>query len=403
MELKKELTDLLIDSLEELIKIGSNSSFWGATRANSDAILALTACLPEFDFYKLRSRCIERISNEANESNGFINWDEEIWDTSIAIMALSTNYESNKVKILKALNWIESKYITVSQSWNEEVWETLLALNAITYSRSKSLRNSESYKYFEGSINWINSLYNTPKKGILINWSSTALYLLFAVNSKKFELDDTNKTIIDGHIKSSCEQILKSNISLTEEVLWTSEAWSNGLVLWAISEAKCGTFEEDKFESIINWFRERINLPDTPVEDKAFACIGIFKYLEYLEIKESGENISPLKVKENLQSKLSKLINIRVKDFVPNPPLFDKSYHSNYYTINLNKRLANISFILFATFLLTYFSISASNNNDNISRWLSIIPILLGIFATVSQLANFEILPSKNKAKKNEE
>jgi len=122
-----------------------------------------------------------------------------------------------------------------------------------------------------------------------------------------------------------------------------------------------------------------------------------------LEIKESGENISPLKVKENLQSKLSKLINIRVKDFVPNPPLFDKSYHSNYYTINLNKRLANISFILFATFLLTYFSISASNNNDNISRWLSIIPILLGIFATVSQLANFEILPSKNKAKKNEE
>lgn len=403
MELRKELTDLLIDSLEELIEIGSNSSFWGATRANSDAILALTACLPEFDFYKLRSRCIDRISKEANEFNGFINWDEEIWDTSIAIMALSTDYESNKVKILKALNWIESKYITISQSWNEEVWETLLALNAITYSRSKSLSNNENYKYFEGSINWINSLYNTPKKGVLINWSSTALYLLFAINSKKFELDDTNKTIIDNHIKSSCEQILKSSINQTEEVLWTSETWSNGLVLWAISEAKYGTLEENKLESIINWFRERINLPDTPIEDRAFACIGLFKYLEYLEIIESGENISPLKIRENLHSKLSKLINIRIKDFVPNPPLFDKSYHSNYYTINLNQRLVNISFTLLVTFLLTYFSISASNNNDNISKWLSIIPILLGIFATVSQLTKFEILPTKNKDKKNEE
>ncbi len=402
MEHKKELTNLLVDSLEELIKLGSNVSFWGATRSNSDAVLALTICLPEFDFYKLRSRCIDRIIKDANETNGFLNWDEEIWDTSIAIMALSTDYENNKEGILKALKWIESKYITISQSWNEEVWETLLALNAITYSKYKPQKTSDNNLYFERSINWINSLYNTPKKGILINWSSTALYLLFAVNSKKFDLNNSNQTILNEHVKCSCEQILKSSIDASELALWTSEAWSNGLVLWSISEAKYGKLEEEKLERIINWFRDRLKLEETPIEDKAFACIGLFKYLEYLEILESGENINPLKSRENLQLKLSKLINTRVKDFVPNPPLFDKSYHSDYYTINLKKRVINISFILITTLLLTCFSLLASTNNYIISKWLSVIPILIGVFATVSQLANFEILSSKNKDKKNE-
>jgi hypothetical protein len=317
-------------------------------------------------------------------------------------MALSTDYENNKEEILKALKWIESKYITISQSWNEEVWETLLALNAITYSKYKPQKTSDNNLYFERSINWINSLYNTPKKGILINWSSTALYLLFAVNSKKFDLNNSNQTILNEHVKCSCEQILKSSIDASELALWTSEAWSNGLVLWSISEAKYGKLEEEKLERIINWFRDRLKLEETPIEDKAFACIGLFKYLEYLEILESGENINPLKSRENLQLKLSKLINTRVKDFVPNPPLFDKSYHSDYYTINLKKRVINISFILITTLLLTCFSLLASTNNYIISKWLSVIPILIGVFATVSQLANFEILSSKNKDKKNE-
>lgn len=399
MDLKRELTSLLIDSLEELIKIGSSNSFWGATRANSDAILALTTCLPEFDYYKLRSKCIEKIIKEANENNQFINWDEEIWDTSIAIMALSSDIENSKTQIWKALSWIESKYIKLSQSWNEEVWETLLALNAITYSEKN--KNNQENNYFEGSINWINSLYDTPKKGILINWSSTALYLLFAVNSSKFNINTENKKIIKEHIKASCEQILNSSINTEESVLWTSETWSNGLVLWAISEAKMGMFDDEKLVCIINWFRQQINLEDTPIEDKAFACIGLYKYLEYIEITENGSNIQISKTREKLQLKLSKLLNLRVKDFEPKPPLFDKNYHSNYYTINLSKRTVNIILIIIFTVLLTYFSILTSNENDNFSKWLSIIPILLGVFATVSQLMNFEILPS-NKNKNNE-
>lgn len=397
MDLKKELTGLLIDSLEELIRIGSSNSFWGATRANSDAILALTTCLPEFDYYRLKSKCVERIVREVNESNQFVNWDEEIWDTSIAIMALASDYGNNKDIIHKALCWIESKYIKLSQSWNEEVWETLLALNAITYLGKNLYKSNNEINYFEGSINWINSLYDTPRKGILINWSSTALYLLFAVNSTRFDLNFENKKLIDEHIKTSCEQILNSPISQYEDsFLWTSETWSNGLVLWAISEAKMGMFNYEKLKSIIDWFRKRISLDETPIEDKAFACIGLYKYLEYIESVENKSDIGS-QAKERLQLRLSKLINLRVKDFEPKPPLFDKSFHSNYYTINLSKRTVNVTFILIATVILTYFSILTSNENDNFSKWLSIIPILLGVFATVSQLMNFEILPSKNK------
>jgi hypothetical protein len=401
LEIRSNLIDLLIDGLEELINIGSNSSFWGATRANSDAVLALTICLPQYDFYKLKSRCLERISNEGNESDTLVNWDEEIWDTSIAIMALSTEYETHKIKIQKALNWINSKYIIPSQSWNEEVWETLLALNAITYSKSKSQKNTnDCNKYFEGSINWIASLYNTPRKGILVNWSSTALYLLFAINVKKFNLGIDNNKILDEHIHSSCEQILLSNISISEEILWTSETWSNGLVLWAISEAKRGTFEDGKLGSILSWFRGKILLKDTPIEDKAFACVGLYKYLEYLEIVENHSKNSVIKVRENLQANISRYINLRVKDFIPNPPFFDKSYHYDYYTINLNKRVANITLILIITVVLTYLSVRVSKESEYIVKWLSIIPALLGVLATITQLLNFNIIPTKKRDRK---
>lgn len=166
MDLKQALTNLLVDSLEDLICIGSNRDFWGTTRANSDAILAITTCLPEHNFCKLKSLCLDRISKEANDYNEYVNWEEEIWDTSIAIMALSTDYDDNDILISKGLNWIKSKYIDISNSWNEEIWETLLALNAITFSRNKKNKKEENYSYFEGSIKWLNDFL---KEGILIN------------------------------------------------------------------------------------------------------------------------------------------------------------------------------------------------------------------------------------------
>ena len=312
MDLKREITDLLIVSLEELIKIGSKNTFWGTTRANSDAILALTTCLPEYDYYKLKSKCIQKISKDSNELNGLVNWDEEIWDTSISIMALSSDLANNKVKILKALNWIESKYIKHCQSWNEELWETLLALNAIAFSRNKSINSHEKNNYFEGSIKWINHFYNTPQIGVLINWHDTAFYLLFIANTEEINLENNIKLTLESHLKSSCEAILQTDVDLYDSVLWTSEVWSNGLVLWALSEAKYGTFEESKMRSIINWFRENINKTDTPIEDRSFAIIGLYKYLEFLEIIEGKDN--PTKIKENLKVKISKLINTRVKD-----------------------------------------------------------------------------------------
>lgn len=220
------------------------------------------------------------------------------------------------------------------------------------------------------------------------------MYLLYAINSVKFESNENNKKIIDKHIEASCNQILNKNIDLDQNVLWTSETWSNGLVLWAISEAKCGLFSEKKLEDIISWFKVQMNLEGIPIEDKAFACIGMYKYLEYMEITEEKEP-NMLKVKSNLQNRLSELVGYRVKDFVPAPPLLDKSYHTDYYTINLNKRFVNILFIVLLTLVLTFFSVIASDKNDNISQWIAIIPILIGAYATVSQLVDFNIFKSK--------
>ena len=134
MSVKRNFRETLLDGLEQLIREGSKKDFWVSTRSTSDALIALNICLPAGEFPKLRLSALQSLVKQGEKtSDGGLSWMEEIWDTSVAIMAIATEPVRFEKEILLARKWLYSKYLRSHNSWNDELWETLLALNAVSY------------------------------------------------------------------------------------------------------------------------------------------------------------------------------------------------------------------------------------------------------------------------------
>ena len=413
MSLKKNLQDTLVEGLEQLIRDGSNKRFWSSTRSTADALIALNICTTSNDYVHLKEGGLKFLRNSAEESSGnTMNWMEEIWDTSITLIALIKEPVKYSVEINKASNWIASKYINSHNSWNEEVWETLLALNAISYLERSTPKGNRIQVDYSGATQWLMKMIDTPKNGILINWSSTALFILFA-NSPQFPGMTSQ---IEAQLQISSQKcaltILNASILDDDNLLWTAEAWSNGLVLWALSVSHPTSITREKIFKITKWFKERISSSDLPTEDRAFSCIGLFKFLEWIEINdvklkndkliEDKEKASILieDVREKLQNRIASGLRNRITDFHSNPPLITLNSFEGYYSFHFRKKVINIFLIFSVTTFLSYLTWQSQTIADKMLKWLILIPIALGTLATVAQLANFSIIPKPKNDKK---
>lgn len=410
MSVYKNIKNTLIDGLEQLIRDGSKKDYWFSSRAIADAVIALNFCLPRTEYLKLKHGALEHLIKAGEKSsNEGLNWMEEIWDTSIALTALSSYPEKFSNEIILASNWLDSKYLKSHNSWNDEVWETLLALNSLAYiQRSIPLDRSQQADY-SGAINWLIQILDTPKPGMLINWSSTALYILLAQSAHKLNLNVEIIEKLNVTSKKSALALHNANILENENALWTAEAWSNGLVLWAYSLVQPIMFTEQEINKIYLWFQKRIADPDLPTEDRSFSCIGLFRFLEYLEYSEKykalrnetfiqnteADTLIREEIRESLQNQNAAILKSRIKDFQSKPPLFTNVDYPGYYTLNFRKKIIHISLIGILTSVLTYLTWQSQTVDDKTMRWLFIIPIVLGSLATIAQLANFNLLPKK--------
>lgn len=413
MSSKKNLRETLLDGLEQLVRDGSNKNYWFSTRGISDAVIALNFCLPSGEFMKLKNGSLQYLINAGEQTSAdTLNWMEEIWDTSIAVAAMASDPVKYSNEITRALKWIDSKYLKSHNSWNDELWETLLALNAISF-LSRSIPMSQNQKNdYSGAAEWLMKMIDTPREGLLINWSSTALFILFAHSPSFPGLTEDLEVKLKEYSQHCARTIMNTPILEDDELLWTAEAWSNGLVLWALSVARPGLLGNDKLFKLTKWFRNRIAQKDLPTEDRAFACIGLYKYLEYMEISdatrikvveehEKEENaLLKEEIREKLQGKIAASLKARVPDFQSRPPLLTRSSHSGYYSINLNIKVINITLIILITFFLSFLTWQTQAADGKVNL-LILIPIILGSLATIAQLANFTLLPKGKRNNKN--
>lgn len=412
MSLRKNVEATLLDGLEQLIREGSSRRYWCSNRATSDALVALNTCLPLGEFPQLRIGALNHLLAQSETTiDGKRHWMEEVWDSSIAALAIATEPIRFSKEINQTYHWLCSKYLTTYNSWNDELWETLCAINALSYlNRTLPIVNTREQYDFSGAAEWLMRMMNTPSPGLLINWSSTALFVLFGFSPSLPGLNVELKERIITSARLCSARLLEAPITKSDDLLWTPEAWSNGLVLWAISLSQQGMLSEESSFKMIKWFKDRIAREDLPTEDRAFSCIGLYRYLEYLLMSEINKEREPDRIKNNtdlyieeskekLKTKIAIKLKQRIQDFKPSPPILSTNHYAGYYSINIHQKGANVFMIILFTFLLSYLSWESQSATDETIKWLVLIPIILGTLATIAQLANFTFFSKKKEIK----
>ena len=382
---------------------------WGDVRGTGDALIAFGEIL-RGKVPNLRSASLKYLlsSCDINEDEKMANWNEEVWDSAIALIAL--NYiESDDPVLIKiktfGINWLLLKFKQGNNNWNEEPWETLWALLAL----SKYSIASEHKDVFSKSFDWLNSLYK-ENSGILINWHYTALYLIVE-NSATLYIGEEDHKIKSGKLSQIFLSSIRSHFSSFktnehQEKLWTKELWSNALVLWAYSERELNDFIDD-FESttlIYRWF-ENAGREHAIVEDIAFSSIALFSLLKSLKVMHAFNDLKTVSEQDEviLVSKLKDYFEVRFAinskisgqissiDFCEKMPIFSSPYE-RYYTFNFNKRIFGATAFLVLTATL---SLGSSHLKDYIghsaTEIITFASIFLGILATFAQLFGITI------------
>lgn len=269
----------LLDRLPRLIGNGLNSLYdlgreghWKDVRSTSITMISLRECAenPSSPWLQVPAEwLIERQRKDGS-------WEEEVWDTSLCLTALSlsTHRSSEEKKAAEnAQKWLLEKR-NIQGNWHEEPWETALSLLALM----KTGITIEK-KIIQDGIRWLISLQD-PQTGFLVNHHYTAylvLVLRMSITSGLMSFEEVGKKLIQAQ-----EQLCKE---LSMDGVWTSEAWSNGLALSALvpldtsngSNLVC-------IGKVIDWFEATYDREwaGSDTEDTSLSIHGLHDILQYV-------------------------------------------------------------------------------------------------------------------------
>lgn len=380
---EKRITSVLVDGLAELIRQGKGRNYWCSSRATADALIALDHGLPIGEYPHLRQGALRELLRESDVAASLRNWNAEVWDTSVALLALR-NLQGPKYRtaILQSRDWLLSKYLK-SHFWNHEPWETLWALIALS-----RLPDPPTHIDFSPAVEWILDAIGKPK-GMLMNWSNTALFVLFTNRASKYA--EPFKDHIAETRKEALETILKEPLD-GDEALWTPEGWSNGLVLWAVAEANYKMPNKANAEKILNWCESRILKSELVEEDLAFTCIGLYEYLKQVYFDDSRGKELELKVE------LAKQLRMTVND---KPKVVTRHTYDGYFSIHLREGMLRFAGIILISLVLSVAALAAENKIGEWTNWIALVPALLGVIVGIADFR--QMLPWNRDRKSTDE
>lgn len=429
-----DVNNLLFKSLQNLIKSGMSNGHWGSVRATADSLIAMNRCLKEepspYPILKKHAYkyIVKRASKPDKSINNACDWEEEVWDSSVAIMALShkSMHKRYRDNILSGWAGLENKYNKINHNWHDEPWETSWALLALHSIMENEELETETVNWKQCLL-WLSDLCGKPKKGLLINWHYSALFVLIVnryANDKYLgglENEDLKMKLRNG--RNEIISHIMDNLKNTEDedILWTQELWSNSLILWALCEPYQDKYEEVHVNSIeidrvYKWFIKVLDKNKQQREDIAFSCISLCALWNSLSINEN-KTYEKLRheIKSNIAIKIEQLTAIerlidKIKkndeedkkkflgrellkeiksDYTPKPPLLEKDHHPGYHTVNLRENVTVISLIIITVIIFTFLTFGIQPYvNDKLGKVLVRLPVVLGVFATVLKLAN---------------
>lgn len=125
-------------ALHNLLAERTQQGHWGDVRSSALAAWALGEVLAsqnasERDLAELRRALKDSLTwltGQARREEGGVSWESEIWDTALAVIALSFN-DTFAERLDQATAWIQRIRDPRSGVWHDEIWETTLATIAL--------------------------------------------------------------------------------------------------------------------------------------------------------------------------------------------------------------------------------------------------------------------------------
>jgi hypothetical protein len=290
-----KMRDLIVMSAQFLCQEGRYGS-WGTTRTSGTAIWALCECGLGETQNNFIAYCLRQLldSDDCIRKEKRISFNDEVWDTSIALIALQKGapgaYADEKKAIVR---WLLSE--AQEDNLKNEPWETLWALQALM-EFGEEIENL--LPFIKRCITWIFEQRNS--QGILIShhYMGLLLSVLNLITCRTNSIDDDQKAYME--VSRVCEDYLKREFLTYKErgMLWSNEPWIVGHALLGIANAPNSDtlfFRDLSFNNFLeNWYETLEWLPAqggwVDLVDTSFTLVGLSNYYRERERSLGGGN-----------------------------------------------------------------------------------------------------------------
>jgi len=338
--LEQELYKTLTEAYEWLFMVGKEDGNWKNIEGISFAGICLNVREPKSSPWIVATK--QWLLEQQIEMGPDIgSWEEELWQTSTAIIALSKLGVSNTdPKIKKGLNFIHKLYNTTGRSnWEDEPWETSWAIWAIAESNCRDYLD-DAYN----GMKWLMSLQDDS--GRIISPHYTAYFIKIANSMCKRKLvEQSDQCEYERTVERAREYLLAM---MSEDALWTGVAWSNGQILWSLASTNNFPFGDEKaISTVLNWFKRnqepKGNWSDA--EDTSSVIMGLVYLLKGYTIERTKDKSDIANVDTIIYNNLRRLLGT--------PKLtvgkkFILSLDDGTTTLNFSPRVKKTAIILFA-------------------------------------------------------
>ena len=282
--LKQEIYSMLTRAYVWLFRSAKPGGHWIEVRSTSLAGLCLVHVLP------MNSRWISGVQTwlsrrKTNMAEDKACWGEELWDTSMALIALlRLGAPASDEVVQAALKWeLELYDCNGHRNWHDEPWETSWTILALLEAALPRVIPPEAYQ----AARWLIGLQD--KSGRIVAPHYTAYFIqIYAKFKKRGKLEHETEF---SRAKSQAVKYLMAN--LDPDRLWTGEAWSNGQILWSLLADPDIELETNKARTIADWFlRQQLEEGSWAhdAEDTASGVLGLYELIRRLESKTVRNN-----------------------------------------------------------------------------------------------------------------
>jgi hypothetical protein len=338
--LEQEFYKTLTEAYEWLFSVGKEEGNWKNIEGTSMAALCLNIREPKSSPWIVGTRDW-LLEQQIEMSPELGSWEEELWQTTTAIIALSKlGVPNTHPKMKKGLNFIHKLYNTTGRSnWEDEPWETSWAIWAIAESSCKD--------YLEDAVNgmkWLMSLQD--ESGRIISPHYTAYFIKIANSLCKRQLvSEGDHCEYERTVERAREYLLAM---ISKESLWTGVAWSNGQILWSLTSTDNFPFDDDVLvSSILTWFAKNQEPKGNwyDAEDTASSILGLVYLLRGYKIETVKDKSDIADIDTTIYSNLRRRLETPKYSFGKR---FIQVLDDGTTTLNFSPRVKRTAIVLFA-------------------------------------------------------